>query len=99
MDIADYLASIKYAKARDHKEEVDEFMDTLDKCSSDVFTVLHERHATADAAAAPPQPAVLCPSSKPSSSELKPDKLRHNFLTSVFRTWKKQFKAYYDAPN
>ena len=40
MDIADYLASIKYAKARDHKEEVDKFMDTLDMCSSDdVFTV------------------------------------------------------------
>ena len=37
MDIANYLASIKYAKARDDKEEVDEFMDTLDKRSSFVF--------------------------------------------------------------
>ena len=59
LDIADYLASIKYAKVRDHKEEVDEFMDTLDKCSSKVFTVLHQRHAAAGAAAAPPQLAVV----------------------------------------
>ena len=29
LDIADYLASIQYAKARDHKEEVNEYMDTL----------------------------------------------------------------------
>ena len=97
MDVADYLASIKYAKARDHKEEVDEFMEALEKCSSDVFTVLHERHAAAGAVAAPPQPAVVLPSSKASLSELKPDMLRHDSSTSVFRTWKKQFKAYYDT--
>ena len=97
MDMADYLDSIKYTKARDHKEEVDEFTDTLDKCSADAFSVLHNRYANAGAAAAPPQPAVARPSSKPSSSELRPEKLRHDSSTSVFRTWKKQFKAYYDA--
>ena len=45
LNIAEYLVSVKYPKAKDHKEEVAEFKDTLDKCSSDVFTVLHERHA------------------------------------------------------
>ena len=34
LDIAEYLISVKYPKARDHKEEVTEFMDTLAKCSS-----------------------------------------------------------------
>ena len=94
-DIAEYLVSVKYAKARDHQEEVNEFSDTLDKCSADVFTVLYNRHATAGAVANPAQPAVVCPSSKASSSELKPEKLRHDSSTAVFRTWKKQFRAYY----
>ena len=60
--------------------------------------VLHNRHATTQAvpnpiqAAAPPRP-----SSKPSSSELKPEKLQHDASTSAFRTWKKQFKGNFDA--
>ena len=83
MDIAHYLAYIKYAKARNHQEEVDEFTDTLDKCSADVFTVLHNRHAAAGAAAAPAQPAVVRYSSKP-SSELKPEKLRHDSSTILY---------------
>ena len=40
LDISEYLLSIKYPKARDHSEEVTEFMDTLEKCSTDVFAVL-----------------------------------------------------------
>ena len=72
-------------------------MDTLDKCSAHVFEILHTRHAAAGAAAAPAQPAVARPSSKLSSSELKPNKLHHDSSTSVFCTWKKQFKAYYNA--
>ena len=35
--------------------------------------------------------------SKPSSSEFKPEKLQHYASTATFRTWKKQFKAYFDA--
>ena len=37
-DIAEYLVSLKYAKARDHREEVADFKEILDKC-----TVLHQR--------------------------------------------------------
>ena len=37
------------------------------------------------------------PSSKPSSSELKPEKLTHDTSTSTFRTWKKQFQAYFES--
>ena len=39
-DITDYLNSIKYTKARDHQEEVADFMEVLDKCSTDVFAIL-----------------------------------------------------------
>ena len=97
LDITEYLISVKYPKAKNHKEEVAEFMETLDKCSSEVFTVLYERHAVAGAAVAPIATAAAAarPSSKPSF--LKPDKLCHDSSTSVFRTWKKQFKAYFDA--
>ena len=67
-DIAEYLVSIKYAKARDHREQVADFKEVIDKCSEDVFTVLHERHSANPAAAAPLQAAALPrPASKPSS--------------------------------
>ena len=33
-DIKDYLVHLKYTKARDHDEEVQEFLVILDKCSS-----------------------------------------------------------------
>ena len=100
-DIAEYLVSLKYAKARDHRKEVADFKEVLDKCSEEVFTVLHDRHATpaqaqavqAAVQAAAPQRAP----SKPSSSELRPEKLTHDASTSTFRTWKKQFKVYFDA--
>ena len=75
-------------------------METLDKCSTDVFTVLQERHtATGPAAIAPAGAAVTAPrpSLKPSASELKPSTLCHDSSTSIFRAWKKRFKAYYDA--
>ena len=75
-------------------------METLAKCSTDVFTVLHDRHAAAGPAVIAPAGAAAAaprPSPKPSSSELKPTTLCHNSSTSVFRAWKKRFKAYYDA--
>ena len=97
-DIAEYLVSLKYAKARDHQEEVADFKEILDKCSEEVFKLLHERHAAAPRDAAPALAApVARPSSKPSSSELKPEKLTHDASTSTFRTWKKQFRAYFDS--
>ena len=43
-DIKDYLVHLKYAKAKDH-EEVQEFLGILDRCSSDVLEILHNRHA------------------------------------------------------
>ena len=43
-DITEYLVTLKYTKARDYQEEVKEFSDVLDKCSADIFTVLHNRH-------------------------------------------------------
>ena len=36
-------------------------------------------------------------SSKPPSSELKPEKLTHDASASTFQTWKKQFRAYFDS--
>ena len=42
-DIAEYLVSLKYTKARDHREEVADFQEILDKCSEEVFTILHNR--------------------------------------------------------
>ena len=57
-------------------------------------------HAAAPQAAAPlqaiPAAAPRAPS-KPSSSELKPEKLTHDASTSTFRTWKKQFRVYFDS--
>ena len=41
-DIAEYLITLKYAKARDHRDEVADFKEVLDKCSEEVFTLLHE---------------------------------------------------------
>ena len=79
-DIAEYLVSLKYAKAHDHRDEVADFKEVLDKCSEEVFRILHERHAAAPRDAAPvlAAPAAAArPSSKPSSSELKPEKLTH----------------------
>ena len=100
LDISEYLVRIKYPKARDHSDKVREFMDTLNKCSTDVFTVLHDRHAVAG-------PATLAlaglaavaprPNLKPSASELKPSLLSHDSSTATFRVWKKRFRAYYNA--
>ena len=64
-----------------------------------IFTVVHNRHAANPEVAAPVQAAALppCPSLKPSSSELKPEKLLHDASTATFRSWKKQFKAYFES--
>ena len=96
-DIAEYLVLLIYAKTRDHRDEVVDFKDVLDKCSEEVFKILHEHHAAAPRAAAPLQAipaAVPRAPSKPSSLELKPEKLTHDASTSTFRTWKKQFRAF-----
>ena len=52
--------ALKYAKARDHRDEVANFKEVLE-CSEDVFTVLHERHATNPAVAIPFQAAAPLP--------------------------------------
>ena len=78
-DIKDYLLHLKYARAIDHEEEVQEFLKKLDKCSSDVFAVLHNRHATAQAVVPPVQaPAAALDTPKAPTSELKPEKLTHD---------------------
>ena len=100
LNISEYLVYIKYPKARDHTEEVKEFIETLEKCSIDVFTMFHERHAAAGSAAIAPSGAAAAaprPNLKPSASELKPSTLSHDSSTATFRAWKKRFKAYYDA--
>ena len=90
-DIAEYLVALKYAKARNHRDEVADFKEVLEKCSEDVFRTLHERHAAAPRDVAPalaaPAAAARTPS-KPLSSKLKPEKLTHDASTSTFRTWK-----------
>ena len=83
-DIAEYLASLKYAKARDHMEEVEDFKEILNKCSDEVFKMQHDRHVSRDAqpaqAAPPPNPRPA--SAKPPATELKPEKLTHDASTS-----------------
>ena len=95
-DITDYLLTAKYAK--DHAEEVAEFFATLDECATASFRVIHERHAAAAQAAIAtlPAPAPARATAKP-SAELKPKELSHDASMATFRTWKKQFRAYYDA--
>ena len=38
-DIAEYLVSLKYAKACDHRDEVEDFKEVLNKCSDEVFKI------------------------------------------------------------
>ena len=90
-DITNYLVTFKYAKARDHEEEVQDFVDVLDKCSTDIFTVLHNCHAAAQAVANPAQLAQAHPSPKPSTLELYPKKLSHDTTMAIFRTSKTSF--------
>ena len=47
-DIKDYLVHLKYSKAKDHDNEVKEFLETLDRCSSDVLEILHNCHGTSE---------------------------------------------------
>ena len=51
-DIAEYLVTLKYAKARNHRDEVADFTEILDKCSEEIFTMLHNRHSAAPVSAA-----------------------------------------------
>ena len=98
-DIKDYLIHLKYAKARDHADEVQEFLETLDKCSSDVvLEILHNRHAAAQVNA--PQAAqqvAAGPAPKAPTIELKPEKLVNDASMATYRSWGKQFRAYFDA--
>ena len=52
-DIATYLQSLKYNKARDHLEECAEFEETLANCSEEIFTVLHQCQVANPAAVQP----------------------------------------------
>ena len=61
-DIASYLVSLKYNKARDHLEETEEFQETLATCSEEIFTVLHQRQVANPAVA---QPCLLYTSPSP----------------------------------
>ena len=42
-DIAEYLVSLKYTKARDHRDEVEDFKEVLNRCSDEVFKLQHDR--------------------------------------------------------
>ena len=97
-DITDYLLTAKHTKAKDHKDEVTEFFAVLVDCATEIFTVIHNRHAAAPTAvhAAQAAPTAAWSAPKP-SAELKPDKLSHETTMVSFQTWKKQFRAYYDA--
>ena len=89
---------LKYNRAYDHEEEVAEFFDVLDKCSHDVFAILPDCHAAVQAVATPVQAAAAAhPTPKPSTSELKLDKLAHDASMANYPTWMKQFRAYFDA--
>ena len=60
-DIAGYLVSLKYNKARDHREEVEDFQEILDKCSEEIFTVLHNRQVANPAVPQPQQSSPVSP--------------------------------------
>ena len=64
-DIAEYLVSLKYAKARDHRDEVEDFKEVLNRCSDEVFKIQHDRHASAARDATPPQACLLYTSPSP----------------------------------
>ena len=75
-----------------------EFLDVLGKCSHDVFAILYDRHCAAQAIATPAQAAAAArPTTKPSTLELKPDKLAHDASMANYHTWMKQFQAFFDA--
>ena len=97
--ITDFLLTAKYTKAKVHQDEVAEFLAVLDECANKIFTIFNNRHAAAPAAviAAQAAPAPAQAPAKPLSAELKPDKLSHEASMASFRTWKKQFRAYYDS--
>ena len=52
-DIAEYLVSLKYTRARDLREQVADFQEILDKCSEKVFTILHNRQVANPAVSQP----------------------------------------------
>ena len=60
--------------------------------------MIHDRHAAAPQAEVAAPPAPVHRTTKP-SAELKPKELLHDASMASFRTWKKQFKAYFDAGN
>ena len=97
-DIKHYLVHLKYTKAKDHDEEVQEFLVILDRCSSDVLEILHNRHTTAQVNA-PPAAQQAAPGQAPKAptSELKPEKLANDASMATYRNWGKQFRAYFDA--
>ena len=76
------------ARAIDHEEEVQEFLEILDKCSSDVFAVLHDRHVAAEAVVPPVQaPATARAPPKAPTSELKPEKLTYDSSMVNYQSW------------
>ena len=75
-----------------------EFLEILDKCSSDIFEVLHTSHAAAQAVVPPIQaPAAARPTPKAPTAELKPEKLAHDSTMANYCSWGKQFRAYFNA--
>ena len=97
-DIKDYLVHLKYARAEDHEIEVQEFLDILNKCSSDVLKVLHNRHAAAQIIAPPIQAqAAAGPAPMAPTAELKPERLADDSTMANYCSWGKQFRAYFDA--
>ena len=93
LDIKDYLLHLKYARAINHEEEVQEFLEVLDKCSKDTFAILHDRHAAAQAIAAPAQAAAAAARTapKPSTTELKPEKLTYDSSMANYHSWVNNF--------
>ena len=74
-DISDYLITAKYPKAADHVNEVEEFLNTLDRASTQIFKVIHDRHAAAPQAEVPAPPAPVHRTTKPSD---RPGVYRHH---------------------
>ena len=85
----------QYTRAKDHKDKVTEFFAVLEAIATEIFTVIHERHAAILQAAIVVQ-AVPAPARSPPkpSAELKPEKLSNEATMASFWTWKKQFRAY-----
>ena len=91
---SDVLVQEKFAKAKDHVDEVNEHRELMAKHWTDYHVIANtaKKENPAQAAAHP------CPTSAPKiANDLKPEALQADASASDLRQWKRQFQAFYSA--